>query len=159
MIRIGLGYDIHRLAPGRKLVLGGVEVDFPLGLEGHSDADVVLHAIADALLGAAALGDIGRHFPPSAERWRNVSSLQILEHVAGLLSEHGFRVGNVDVVVVAEMPRLAPYVDLMRERIAEVLQIPIDAVGLQATTNEGMGPEGRGEAISARAVALLETAR
>jgi 2-C-methyl-D-erythritol 2,4-cyclodiphosphate synthase len=138
-------------------MLGGVKIDWPLGLEGHSDADVVLHALMDALLGAAALGDIGRHFPPTDPRYRGASSLALLRDVAELLRASEYRVVNADVVVVAEWPRLAPHVEDMRAVIAQTLGIPVESVSLKATTNEGLGPEGRGEAISARAVALLET--
>lgn len=155
MIRVGLGYDIHRLSPGRALVLGGVPIPSPLGLEGHSDADVVLHALMDALLGAAALGDIGQHFPPGDERFRGVSSLQLLSSVRDLVSGAGFRLVNADVVLVAERPRIAPYVARMRDQIARALEVDIGAISLKATTNEGVGPEGRGEAMSAQAVALL----
>lgn len=155
MIRVGLGYDIHRLSPGRALVLGGVPIPSPLGLEGHSDADVVLHALMDALLGAAALGDIGHHFPTGDERFRGVSSLQLLSSVRELVSRAGFRLVNADVVLVAERPRIAPYVARMRDQIARALEVDIGSISLKATTNEGVGPEGRGEAMSAQAVALL----
>lgn len=156
MIRVGLGYDIHRLVPGRPLVLGGVQISSPLGLEGHSDADVLLHALMDALLGAAALGDIGHHFPPSEERFRNISSLTLLVQVANLVRGAGFTLINADVVVVAEQPRIAPYAGEMRMRIAGALCVDLNAISVKATTNEGVGPEGRREAISARAVALIE---
>lgn len=154
-MRVGIGYDIHRLAVGRKLWLGGVEIPAPAGLEGHSDADVVLHALMDALLGAAALGDIGTYFPPDDERFRGAASLDLLARVRDLLSSGGHVVENVDVVVVAEEPRLLPHVPEMRKRISAVLGIPVDRIGIKATTNEGVGPEGQREAISARAVALL----
>lgn len=157
MIRVGLGYDIHRLIPGRRLILGGVELDHAMGLAGHSDADVITHALMDALLGAAALGDIGTHFPPDDPHYRNVSSLELLATVRDLLARHSFRVVNADIVVVAEKPRIAPHVHLMQDRLARTLGIEPGLVGLQATTNEEVGPEGRQEAISARAVALLET--
>jgi len=155
-MRVGLGYDIHRLTPGRRLVLGGSEIPSAFGLEGHSDADVLLHAIMDALLGAASLGDIGSHFPPSDERFRDVSSLDLLARVRDLVRGNGYRVTNVDAVLVAEQPRIAPHVPEMRRRISGVLEINQDAVGIKATTNEGVGPEGRAEAISAQAVALIE---
>lgn len=156
VIRVGLGYDIHRLVTGRPLVLGGVDIPHDSGLEGHSDADVILHALMDALLGATGLGDIGAHFPPSDDRFRGARSLDLLRHVSGLVQDSGYRVVNVDVVAVAETPRLAPYhVDMIR-RIAEALGVHEDAIGIKATTNEGVGPEGRGEAISAHAVALVE---
>lgn len=159
MIRVGLGYDIHVIDAERPLVLGGVSIDAPFGLRGHSDADVVLHAMMDALLGAAALGDIGQHFPPDDDRFRGVSSLDLLSDVHALLDREGWRVVNVDTMVIAEKPRLAPFVPTMRERIARVLQVSPSVVSVKATTNERMGPEGRGEAISAQAVALIEAAR
>ena len=159
MIRVGLGYDIHRLVPGRRLILGGVEIAAAAGLEGHSDADVVLHALMDALLGAAALGDIGQQFPPGDERFRDASSLVLLEQVAALVRTAGFEIVNLDIVLVAEQPRIAPYVEHMRQRIAGALEAPPQAISVKATTNEGLGPEGRGEAMSAQAVALLETRR
>lgn len=155
-MRVGIGYDIHRLAVGRKLWLGGVEIPSEAGLEGHSDADVVVHAIMDALLGAAALGDIGHYFPPDDERYRGASSLDLLARVRDIVSAEGYAVENVDVVVVAESPRIAPHVADMRRRISAVLGVSFDGVSVKATTNEGMGPEGRREAISARAVTLLQ---
>jgi len=157
-VRVGLGIDFHRLGPGRRLVLGGVEVPFELGLLGHSDADVLLHAICDALLGAAGLGDIGQHFPPGDPRYRDISSLLLLERVRELLTEAGWLPLQVDAVVVAERPKLAPYIPEMRARIAETLGVPEAAVSVKATTSEGMGPMGRGEGISAFAVALIQTA-
>ena len=153
--RIGNGYDIHRLVAGRPLVLGGVRLDHRLGLDGHSDADVLVHALMDALLGALALGDIGRHFPPDDERWRGADSLVLLDHVVALLAERDWRVANVDSVVVAERPRLRPHIDAMRANLAARLGIPHDAVGVKATTNEQLGPVGREEGIAAHAVALL----
>ena len=157
MIRVGLGYDIHRLKLGRRLILGGVEIPAGFGLEGHSDADVATHAIMDALLGAAGLGDIGTHFPPTDDRFHNISSLQLLALVRDLLSRERWRVVNADVVVIAEEPRLAPYADQMRNRIAGILGIESACVSVKATTKEGLGPEGAQEAISAQAVALLES--
>lgn len=155
-MRVGLGYDVHRLAEGRRLVIGGVEIPSDQGLDGHSDADVVVHALMDALLGAAALGDIGQHFPPSDEHFKDISSLYLLELVVGMLGAVGYRVGNVDVMVVAEGPRLSPYVDEMRSSLAGVLKVSMQSVNVKATTNEGLGPEGRSEGISAQAVVLLE---
>jgi 2-C-methyl-D-erythritol 2,4-cyclodiphosphate synthase len=155
-MRVGIGYDIHRLKEGRRLVLGGVHIPFPLGLDGHSDADVVVHALIDALLGASALGDIGQHFPPSDPAFKDAASIVLLRRVVGLLGSNGYRPGNVDVTVVAEHPRLAPYVVQMRVCLAEALRIAVADIGVKATTNEGLGPEGRGEGISARAVALVE---
>jgi 2-C-methyl-D-erythritol 2,4-cyclodiphosphate synthase len=156
LTRIGIGYDIHRIKAGRRLVLGGVHIPSPFGLEGHSDADVVIHAMMDALLGAAALGDIGHHFPPSDTKFKDESSVVMLRQVMELLDARGYRVGNVDVTVVAEQPTIAPYVDLMRARLADVLRLGLLDIGMKATTNEGLGPEGRGEGISAHAVAALE---
>jgi 2-C-methyl-D-erythritol 2,4-cyclodiphosphate synthase len=154
-IRVGLGYDIHRLTEGRRLVLGGVPIDWERGLLGHSDADALSHAIIDALLGAAALGDIGRHFPDSDERWRGADSIDLLTHTVALLAGQGYVVGNVDSVVVAEAPRLAPHIPAMRARLAEALGVDVSSVSVKATTDEGLGPVGRREAIAARAVALI----
>jgi 2-C-methyl-D-erythritol 4-phosphate cytidylyltransferase/2-C-methyl-D-erythritol 2,4-cyclodiphosphate synthase len=153
--RVGIGYDAHRFASGRRLILGGVEIAHDRGLDGHSDADVLLHAIADAILGAAALGDIGQHFPPSDERFRNADSQRLLREVVHLAREAGWAPGNVDATVLAEAPRVAPHVPLMRERIAACLGLPRDAVSVKATTNEGMGSIGRGEGIAALATATL----
>ena len=157
-LRIGNGYDIHRLVPGRPLILGGVRLEHPegLGLDGHSDADVLVHAVMDALLGALSLGDIGRHFPPGDPRWKGADSLELLERVNGLLAERGWRVGNVDAVVVAERPRLGPHIDAMRNAVAARLGVEAERVGVKATTNERLGPTGREEGIACHAVALLE---
>jgi len=154
-IRIGIGYDIHRLVEGRKLVLGGVEIPFEKGLLGHSDSDVLSHAICDALLGAAGLGDIGTHFPDNDPRWAGASSLAFLTRAVELIAERGYRVQNVDATVIAERPKLMPYVQAMRERLASVLQIDIDQINIKAKTNEGLESVGRGEAVAAQAVALL----
>ncbi len=154
-LRIGQGYDIHRLVPGRKLFLGGEEIPFHLGLDGHSDADVLLHALGDALLGAASLGDLGRHFPPSDERWRGAASIDLLARIVALVHEQGFRVVNCDLTLVAEAPKLAPYRARIIERIAHVVGAEENAVGLKATTNEGLGAIGRGEGMAAFAVVLL----
>ena len=154
-LRIGFGYDIHRLAPGRRLVLGGVTIAHPQGLLGHSDADVVCHALADAVLGALGDGDIGGHFPPSDPRWKDVDSLKLLRLVADRMVNAGASVVNADVTVVAEAPRLAPHVPRMRELLAASLGTGADRISVKATTNEGVGPEGRAEAISATAVCLL----
>jgi 2-C-methyl-D-erythritol 2,4-cyclodiphosphate synthase len=156
-MRVGIGYDIHRLVPGRRLVIGGVELPLELGLDGHSDADVLLHAIMDALLGAAALGDIGQHFPPGDEAFRDISSLELLTQVRDAVRSAGYRIANIDAVVVAERPRIAPHAARMRDRISESLHIGVGSVSIKATTSEGVGPEGRGEAISARAVALIDS--
>lgn len=155
-VRVGVGYDVHSLVVGRRLVLGGVEIPYERGLEGHSDADVLLHAIADALLGAAALGDIGQHFPPSDPQYRDVSSLALLAEVGKMIAAAGWRVGNVDSALVAEQPRVLSHVPLMRERIAGALGLRVAQVSIKATTSEGLGFAGRGEGIAAWAVALLE---
>ncbi|MDD4563001.1 MAG: 2-C-methyl-D-erythritol 2,4-cyclodiphosphate synthase [Syntrophomonadaceae bacterium] len=155
-MRIGSGYDVHRLQQGRRLVLGGVNIDYPLGLEGHSDADVLLHAISDALLGAAGLGDIGRHFPDSDERYRGISSLYLLEEVGNKLNQAGFTIINIDSTIIAQKPRLAPYIETMVQNIARVLHIENGQVNIKATTTERLGFEGREEGISALAVALIE---
>ncbi len=154
-VRVGLGYDIHRLVEGRRLVLGGVEIEFDRGLDGHSDADALTHAIIDALLGAAALGDIGQHFPDTDERWRGADSIVLLERTVALLGERGYSVGNVDSIIVAEAPKMKPHIPAMRDRLARALGVDVDQVGVKATTEEGLGPVGRREAISARAVALV----
>lgn len=156
--RIGHGYDVHRLTEGRALILGGVQVPYALGLLGHSDADVLTHAVMDALLGAAGLGDIGRHFPDTDERYRGISSLLLLEHVRRLLADAGWRAGNIDATVIAQRPKLAPFLDEMRQKLAATLGISPDCVNVKATTEEGLGFSGRGEGIAAHAVALLERA-
>jgi 2-C-methyl-D-erythritol 2,4-cyclodiphosphate synthase len=153
--RIGIGYDIHRLVDGRRLVLGGVDIPFEKGLLGHSDSDVLTHAICDALLGAAALGDIGTHFPDSDPRWAGVSSLEFLARVVELVSQKGYRIGNVDATVMAERPKLMPFVQAVCENLSTVLKIDLDQINIKAKTNEGMESVGRGEAIAAQAVALL----
>jgi 2-C-methyl-D-erythritol 2,4-cyclodiphosphate synthase len=154
-IRIGNGYDIHRLVPGRSLILGGIAIDHERGLLGHSDADVLTHAIMDALLGALSLGDIGHYFPPTDDQWKNADSIKLLEQVNQLIQSKGWQVSNIDSVVVAERPKLKPHIAAMRDRLAQTLTIPADQVGVKATTNEQLGPEGREEGISAYAVALL----
>ena len=153
--RVGIGYDIHRLADGRRLILGGVEIPFEKGLMGHSDADVLTHAICDALLGAAALGDIGTHFPDSEPQFAGVSSLDLLGRVVELVDEAGFLVANIDSVILAERPRMAPYIQTMRERLAAVLNIEVAQISVKAKTGEGLESVGRGEAIVAQAIALL----
>jgi 2-C-methyl-D-erythritol 4-phosphate cytidylyltransferase/2-C-methyl-D-erythritol 2,4-cyclodiphosphate synthase len=153
--RVGIGYDLHRLVAGRKLVLCGVEIPFEKGLEGHSDADVATHAVCDALLGAVAAGDIGQHFPPRDPAYRGISSLVLLERVVEIVRSRGCAVRFVDVVIVAERPKLAPFVPAMRERLAGVLGVSVDCVSVKATTTEGMGPEGEGKAMSARAVVVV----
>lgn len=154
-MRIGMGYDVHRLTENRKLILGGVEIPWEKGLLGHSDADVLLHAIMDALLGAAALGDIGTHFPDTDPAYSGISSLLLLKETGKLLKDHGFSIGNIDATVIAQRPKLAPYRQQMREHIADALKIQIDQVSIKATTEEGLGFTGTGEGISSQAIALL----
>lgn len=153
--RVGEGWDVHALVPGRKLVVGGIEVPFERGLLGHSDADVLLHAIIDALLGAAGLGDIGRHFPDSDERFRGADSILLLTEAARRVREQGLQIGNIDSTVIAQAPRMAPYMDAMRDRIAAALDLAPGCVNVKAKTAEKLGPVGQGLAIEARAVALL----
>jgi len=155
MFRIGQGYDVHRLEPGRPLWLGGVQIPFPLGLAGHSDADVLLHAVCDALLGAAAAGDLGSHFPDSDPAHRDRASREILQEVRNIVYSYGWSVANVDATVVAQEPKLASYVDEMRANIAADLQLDVSRVSVKATTTEGLGFTGRGEGIAAQAAALL----
>jgi len=156
MIRVGIGFDAHRFVEGRPCVLGGVEIPHTRGLLGHSDADVITHAVMDALLGAAALGDIGQHFPDNAERWRNASSIALLRLVADLLARHGWRAGNIDATAQAEAPRIMPHAGAMRQNIAGALGIDPSAVSVKATTMEGMGAVGRHEGMTAMAVATLQ---
>ena len=155
-LRIGHGYDVHRLVTGRKLILGGLQVPYELGLDGHSDADVLLHAVMDALLGAAALGDIGQHFPDSDPAYAGVSSMVLLKSVGGILKNAGYAVVNIDATVLAQKPKLAPYIEEMRRRIAETLGISHDRVSVKATTEEGLGFTGEGKGIAVHAVALIE---
>lgn len=155
-MRIGHGYDVHRLTEGRKLILGGVEIPHTVGLLGHSDADVLLHAIMDALLGAAALGDIGKHFPDTDPAYKGADSLALLQEVVRILSEHGYDIGNLDATILAQKPKLAPYIPAMREKIAKACGIPVDAVSVKATTEEKLGFTGACEGIAAHAVALIE---
>jgi 2-C-methyl-D-erythritol 2,4-cyclodiphosphate synthase len=154
-MRIGLGYDVHQLVPDRKLWLGGIEIPHTLGLLGHSDADVLLHAICDALLGAAALGDIGKHFPDNDPKYKNIDSKLLLRRCNELLLENGYRVGNIDSIIVAQKPKVGPYIPQMRECIASILGIEPGQVSVKATTTEHLGFEGREEGISALAIALL----
>ena len=157
MMRIGHGYDVHKLVEGRKLILGGVEIpNGNIGLLGHSDADVLLHAISDALLGAAALGDIGKHFPDTADRYKDADSLMLLQEVIRLLRKHGFTVGNIDATVLAQAPKLAPYIEDMRKNIAQACKLPLEAVSVKATTEEGLGFTGKKQGIAAHAVCLLQ---
>lgn len=154
-MRIGHGYDVHRLVEGRKLIMGGMEIPYEKGLLGHSDADVLLHAISDALLGAAALGDIGKHFPDTDEKYKGADSLMLLKHVGELLKGKGFSVGNIDATIIAQRPKMAPYIEGMRKNIAGVLGIDIEEVNVKATTEEGLGFTGTGEGIAAHAVCLI----
>ena len=155
-MRIGHGYDVHRLAPERKLILGGVELPFEKGLLGHSDADVLTHAVMDALLGAAALGDIGKLFPDNDPSYKGADSLVLLRRVTEVLAEHGYRIGNVDATVLAQQPKLAPPISAMRENLAAAMGISMEQVSVKATTEEGLGFTGAGEGIAAHAVALIE---
>lgn len=157
-MRIGHGYDVHRLVSGRDLILGGVKLEYALGLDGHSDADVLTHAVMDALLGAAGLGDIGRHFPDSDPAYKGIDSQKLLARVRDLLREKGFRVGNVDVTLIAQAPRLAPHIAQMERRLSETLELEPGRINIKATTEERLGFTGRGEGISCHAVCLLEEA-
>lgn len=154
-MRVGIGYDVHRLIEGRQLVLGGVLIPYEKGLLGHSDADVLLHAIMDSLLGAAALGDIGKHFPDSDDKYKGISSLRLLEYVAALLKEKHYVIENIDSTIIAQKPKLAEYIDKMRDNIADVLKIDKNQVNVKATTEEGLGFTGMGEGISAQAICSL----
>lgn len=156
-MRVGMGYDVHKLVEGRRLILGGVEIPYEKGLLGHSDADVLVHAVMDALLGAAALGDIGKHFPDTDPAYEGADSMKLLEEVRKLLDVHNFMIGNVDATVIAQRPKLAPYIETMRENIAARLQIDKNQVNVKATTEEGLGFTGQGQGISAQAICLLET--
>ncbi len=154
-MRVGMGYDVHKLTEGRKLIMGGVEIPYEKGLLGHSDADVLLHAVMDALLGAAALGDIGKHFPDTDPAYKGISSIKLLERVGALLMEHCFFIENIDATIIAQAPKMRPYIDAMRENIARALDISIEQVNVKATTEEGLGFTGSGEGISSQAVCLL----
>ena len=156
-MRIGMGYDVHKLTEGRKLIIGGVEIPYEKGLLGHSDADVLLHAIMDALLGAAALGDIGKHFPDTDPAYKGISSLKLLEHVGALLEEHYFLIENIDATIIAQAPKMRPFIDMMRKNIADTLHIDLSQVNVKATTEEGLGFTGSGEGISSQAICLLTT--
>lgn len=154
-MRVGTGYDVHKLTDGRKLILGGVDIPYEKGLLGHSDADVLLHAIMDALLGAAALGDIGKHFPDTAQEYKGISSLVLLEKTGARLEEEGFLIENIDATIIAQAPKMRPYIETMRENIAKTLGIEVSQVNVKATTEEGLGFTGTGEGISAQAVCML----
>lgn len=155
-MRVGIGYDVHRLAEGRDLILGGVDIPYERGLLGHSDADVLVHAVMDALLGAAALGDIGKHFPDTDQEYKGISSVRLLEHVRHLLAQKGYTVGNVDATIIAQSPKMAPYIQEMRENVAKALGVSSDQISIKATTEEGLGFTGSGEGIASQAVACLE---
>ena len=154
-MRIGMGYDVHRLVPERKLIIGGVDIPYEKGLDGHSDADVLLHAIMDALLGAAALGDIGAHFPDTDPEYKGIDSLKLLAHVGQLLEEHHYFIENIDATIIAQKPKMRPYIDQMRENIASTLGIAVSQVNVKATTEERLGFTGRMEGISSQAICLL----
>lgn len=156
-MRIGMGYDVHRLVEGRDLILGGVKIPYEKGLLGHSDADVLLHAVMDALLGAAALGDIGKHFPDTEPEYEGISSVCLLERVGRLVSEELYVIGNIDATIVAQRPKMRPYIEKMRENVAKALHISLNQINIKATTEEGLGFTGNGEGISAQAAACLET--
>ncbi len=155
MLRIGHGYDVHRLVVDRKLILGGVDIPYAKGLLGHSDADVLLHAIADAILGALALGDIGKHFPDTDPAYKGASSIKLLRHVVTLANDRGYRVGNLDATIVAQRPKLAPHIEAMRANLAATLDVEVDRVNVKATTTEELGFAGRGEGIAAYAVVIM----
>jgi len=155
-MRIGHGYDVHRLVEDRKLIIGGVEIPYEKGLLGHSDADVLTHAVMDAILGAAALGDIGKHFPDTDERFKGADSIQLMKHVIALVEEKGYRVGNIDCTIIAQRPKLAPFIPLMKERLAQTAGVDCDCVNVKATTEEKLGFTGEGLGIACHAVALLE---
>jgi len=154
-MRVGMGYDVHKLVEGRDLIIGGVTIPYEKGLLGHSDADVLLHAVSDALLGAAALGDIGKHFPDSDPAYKGISSMLLLEKVGELLSEKGFLVENIDATIIAQAPKMRPYIDTMRENIAKALNMDVSCVNVKATTEEGLGFTGSGEGISSQAICML----
>lgn len=154
-MRIGMGYDVHRLTEDRKLIIGGVDIPYEKGLLGHSDADVLLHAIMDALLGASALGDIGKHFPDTDPAYKGISSIKLLEHVGALLKMNGFIIGNIDATIIAQKPKMAPHIMHMRENIANALNIEMNQINVKATTEEGLGFTGNGDGISSQAICLL----
>lgn len=154
-MRVGMGYDVHKLTEGRKLILGGVDIPWEKGLLGHSDADVLIHAVMDALLGAAALGDIGKHFPDTDPAYKGISSIKLLVHVVELLRKQGYAVGNIDATVIAQKPKMAPHIPQMRKNMADALGIPESKINIKATTEEGLGFTGRGEGIASQAICLL----
>lgn len=154
-MRIGMGYDVHKLVENRKLILGGVTIPYELGLLGHSDADVLLHAIMDSLLGAAALGDIGKHFPDTDDKFKGISSLELLKEVKKLINSKGYKIGNIDATIIAQKPKMAPHINTMRENIASTLDISVDQINIKATTEEGLGFTGEGLGISSQSICLL----
>ena len=155
-MRIGMGYDVHKLTEKRKLILGGVDIPYEKGLLGHSDADVLIHAIMDAILGAASLGDIGKHFPDTDPAYEGISIIKLMEHVAGLLRENGFEIGNIDATVIAQRPKLAAYIPQMRQNMADALGIEVSQINVKATTEEGLGFTGAGQGIASQAICLLK---
>ena len=154
-MRIGMGYDVHKLTEGRDLILGGVNIPWEKGLLGHSDADVLIHAVMDALLGAAALGDIGKHFPDTDPAYKGISSILLLKHVGNLLKENGYEIGNIDATIIAQKPKMAPHIPTMRQNMADALGIEVSQMNVKATTEEGLGFTGKGEGISSQAICLL----
>ena len=158
-MRIGIGYDVHRLKENRKLILGGIEIPHELGLDGHSDADVLIHAIMDAMLGAAALGDIGKHFPDTDPQYRGISSILLLEHCCKLLETHNYIIINIDATVIAQAPKLSPYIEQMRNTVARAMNLSVDQINIKATTEEKLGFTGAGLGISAQAVVLIQKAQ
>ena len=154
-MKIGIGYDVHGLVEGRSLIIGGIEIPFEKGLLGHSDADVLIHAIMDSILGALGLGDIGKHFPDTDNKYKDISSLILLEKVYNIMIESKYKIGNIDTIIVAQRPKLAPYIDKMKDEIAKVLNTPISDINIKATTTEKLGFEGRGEGIAAHSICLL----
>ena len=155
-MKIGMGYDVHKLVENRDLILGGVKIPYELGLLGHSDADVLLHAIMDSLLGAAALGDIGKHFPDTDEKYKDISSIELLKHVGKLLEQHNYIIGNIDATIIAQRPKMAPHIPDMRKNIANALNISLDQINVKATTEEGLGFTGEGLGISSQAICLIQ---
>ena len=158
-MRVGLGYDVHKLVEGRDLIIGGVQIPYEKGLLGHSDADVLLHAIMDALLGAAALGDIGKHFPDTDSKYKGISSIKLLEYVRELIDDELYVVGNIDATIIAQRPKMAPYIEQMKKNVADALAIEVSQVNIKATTEEGLGFTGSGEGISSQAVCMLSSIR
>ena len=156
-MRIGMGYDVHRLAEGRKLIIGGVDIPYELGLDGHSDADVLLHAIMDSMLGAAGLGDIGKHFPDTDDRYKGADSMELLKEVGHLIDNENYIIGNIDATIIAQRPKMAPYISEMKKNISEALSIEEKRINVKATTEEGLGFTGEGKGISAQSICLLET--